>query len=571
MASSLARPAACTGRRAIPVRRAGAPIYWIGANGEDFTTLHTFDGIDGAIPTSLIQGADGYLYGTTGRGGALGYGTIFKMDSGGTTLTTLHDFDLSDGLGGPSPIIQASDGKLYGTTSRGGAGDCNPETCGALFRLDTDGTNYEIVYDFLLSEGAWPAGGLIQGADGNLYGTTTLGPLGFSGIIYKIDPGGAMFTTVHKFVAAEDSGKSLVQASDGNLYGTYTAPTGSCVGLGCGTIFRVDTDGTTFTPVHDFVFSEGWRPSALIQAADGELFGTARSGGVEIPGIGNGAGSVFKLSLCSLAQSPAVAAPHCTSPATPGHIASVSGNPADAYFWTVFGGTIISGQGTQSITFASGEAGTRLSIQVFATDANGCVGSAAEYAQVDFNDVVPVDPFYPYVCTIGQAGITAGCGSGDYCPTDPVRRDQMAVFLLKAKHGSSHVPLFCTGIFADVPCPGPFTDWVEELAAEGITAGCGSGQLLPGEPRHPRADGGLPSEGGAWFRIHPSRLRGCVRGRGLPLDLRRTGSSSSPRRTSPAAAAAATTAPTTRTPEPDGGLPRQDVPASVDAVRRPRG
>ncbi len=235
--------------------------------------------------------------------------------------------------------------------------------------------------------------------------------------------------------------------------------------------------------MHDFVFSEGWGPSALIQAADGELYGAATAGGVGTPpGIGNGAGGVFKLSLCSLAQSPAVAAPHCIPPATPGHIASVSGNPADAYFWSVFGGTITSGQGTQSITFVSGEAGTRVSVQVFETDENGCVGSAAEYAQVDFDDVVPADPFYPYVCTIGQAGITAGCGSGDYCPTDPVRRDQMAVFLLKAKHGSSYVPPLCTGIFADVPCPGPFTDWVEELAAEGITAGCGSGNYCPSSP-----------------------------------------------------------------------------------------
>ena len=384
-------------------------IYRVDTNGSNFTTLYTFNGFEGTSPITVIQGADGDLYGTTRGGGALGYGTIFKIDSGGTTLTTLHDFDLSDGANGPSPIIQAADGKLYGTTSRGGLSDCIGDTCGTLFRLDTDGTMFETVHDFELSDGAWPVGGLIQGADGNLYGTTSLGPPGFSGTIYKIDPDGVLLTTLHKFVPAEGHGQALVQASDGNLYGTYTAPTGSCVGLGCGTIFRVDTDGTTFTPVHDFVFSEGWGPSVLIQAADGELFGTAAGGGVGTPpGIGNGAGGVFRLSLCSLAQAPAVAAPHCIPPATPGHIASVSGNPTDAYRWTVFGGTITSGQGTQSITFVSGEAGTRLTVEVFETDENGCVGSAAEFAQVNFDDVVPTDPFYPDVCTIGQAGITGG-------------------------------------------------------------------------------------------------------------------------------------------------------------------
>jgi len=86
------------------------------------------------------------------------------------------------------------------------------------------------------------------------------------------------------------------------------------------------------------------------------------------------------------------------------------------------------------------------------------------------------------ICTIAQAGITGGCGGGNYCPGSPVTRAQMAVFLLKAEHGSDYVPPACHGVFPDVPCPSLFADWIEQLAAEGITAGCGGGDYCPSNP-----------------------------------------------------------------------------------------
>ena len=100
----------------------------------------------------------------------------------------------------------------------------------------------------------------------------------------------------------------------------------------------------------------------------------------------------------------------------------------------------------------------------------------------DFLDVAQDDGFHSYVEQIFRASITAGCGGGLYCRDTAVRRDQMAVFLLKAEHGAAYVPPGCTGIFGDTPCPGPFTDWVEQLAAEGITSGCGAGVFCPGSP-----------------------------------------------------------------------------------------
>jgi hypothetical protein len=99
-----------------------------------------------------------------------------------------------------------------------------------------------------------------------------------------------------------------------------------------------------------------------------------------------------------------------------------------------------------------------------------------------FADVATSHPFYAYVEDVLHSGITAGCGDGVYCPDASVTRAQMAVFLLKAEHGPGYPPPPCTGVFGDVPCPSMFADWVERLAAEGITAGCGGGNYCPGDP-----------------------------------------------------------------------------------------
>ena len=100
-----------------------------------------------------------------------------------------------------------------------------------------------------------------------------------------------------------------------------------------------------------------------------------------------------------------------------------------------------------------------------------CVGT--------FPDVPCSSNFAPWIEALAAAGITGGCGGGNYCPTNVVTRQQMAVFLLKTKHGSSYVPPACSGDFLDVACPSQFADWIEQLAAEGITGGCGSGNYCP--------------------------------------------------------------------------------------------
>jgi parallel beta-helix repeat protein len=99
-----------------------------------------------------------------------------------------------------------------------------------------------------------------------------------------------------------------------------------------------------------------------------------------------------------------------------------------------------------------------------------------------FSDV-PLGSFAAdWIEQLAEDGITSGCGAGKYCPNNPVTREQMAVFLLRAKHGSSYVPPPATGDFTDVPITSVFAPWIEQLFAEGITSGCGPGKYCPTSP-----------------------------------------------------------------------------------------
>jgi hypothetical protein len=97
-----------------------------------------------------------------------------------------------------------------------------------------------------------------------------------------------------------------------------------------------------------------------------------------------------------------------------------------------------------------------------------------------FTDVSTAGIFYPFIETVLHNGVTGGCGATSYCPSNPVTRAQMAVFLLKGKHGSSYAPPPATGtVFADVHAGDFAAAWIERLAAEGVTGGCGNGNYCP--------------------------------------------------------------------------------------------
>ena len=182
-------------------------------------TVLTLDNTNGGAANSLLQGRDGNFYGTTYLGGLGNYGTVFKLTPGGT-LTTLHGFDSTDGAGPYGGLVQGTDGNFYGVTLWGGDLTCNASTgCGTVYKVTPSGA-LTTLHNFEISDGLNPYTALIQATDGNFYGTTYYGGSDQQGTIFEITPAGAL-TTLYSF--GEDGGNPfapLVQDTNGSLYGT---------------------------------------------------------------------------------------------------------------------------------------------------------------------------------------------------------------------------------------------------------------------------------------------------------------------------------------------------------------
>jgi uncharacterized repeat protein (TIGR03803 family) len=417
------------------------------------TTIHDFAGTDGEFPfAGLIQATDGFFYGTTQNGGSAGgHGTVFKIDSSGN-FTSLHSFpDFSEPF---SPLVQGTDGNFYGTTNAGGT-----NSLGSVFQI-TPGGVLTTLHSFSGMDGENPYAGLIQATDGFFYGTAEFGgSAGGQGTIFKIDSSGS-FTSLYSFPIDSEPEGSLVEGTDGNFYGTTEAGGAN----GQGSLFQITPAGV-LTTIHDFTGADGLNLSAgLIQGSDGRFYGTALLGGAA------GYGTIF--SICPTVAYPTISVNLCLPPNTSGISASAPNNVGNSYTWTLTGGTIDAGQGTNSVLLSSGVAGTLMTLSV--TESDGfCQATASTNMQVDFNDVPTSSPFYTFICSLARNGVTGGCGGGNFCPNNPVLRSQMAVFLLRCEHGPSYLPPACTvATFTDVPCSNPFSSWIYQMVAEGITSGC---------------------------------------------------------------------------------------------------
>ncbi|SRR5579871_710021 len=264
-------------------------IFKINATGT-LTTLHTFtDSSDGGYPATLLQSTDGYFYGVTGIS-PHNVGTVFKITAAGT-LTTLHTFKGSDG-GSPEGLMQATDGNFYGTTVNGGSG-----LGGTVFKITPAGTLTTLV--FLSEEGpSHPLGGLVQASDGNFYGTTTNSNSSDPyGTVFQMTPSGTL-SVIYSFCRRTINCPGgnypeavLVQGTDGNLYGTTTLGGGHNGPSGCGTVFQITLTGT-LTTLHDFDLTDGCNPvAALLQDTNGNFYGTTSGGGA------NSVGTIFNLDM----------------------------------------------------------------------------------------------------------------------------------------------------------------------------------------------------------------------------------------------------------------------------------
>ena len=238
----------------------------------------------GKNPTgSLVKAAAGKLYGLTINGGSNSLGVLFQYDPFTSSFTKKYDFNgASSGSKPMGQLIQASDGKLYGITTIGGANNK-----GTLFQYDPLTSTFTKMLDFDgTTNGAIPKGSLIQGSDGKLYGMTSGGGSSNKGIIFQYDPVTAVLTKKFDFTGfttgAEPHGE-LLFASDGNLYG-MTRLGGTS---GKGVLFQYNLNTSTYTKKLDFNGTDkGAEPyGSLIQGADGKLYGMTEDGGANNIGV----------------------------------------------------------------------------------------------------------------------------------------------------------------------------------------------------------------------------------------------------------------------------------------------
>ena len=244
------------------------------------TTLHSFTGTDGDEPFGgLVQSPNNHFYGTTEYGGANDEGTVFEISAAGV-VTSLHSFDGTDGEVPLGSLLRASDGNYYGTTKLGGANGG-----GTVFQITATGT-LTTLYSFcaqpLCIDGEGPYGGLVQGANTNLYGTTNTGGTQGYGSVFEVTTTGTL-TSLYSFCSQGEpctDGYSpfagLIQATDTNFYGTTSFGGANSF---YGTIFSITPAGV-FTTLHSFDATDGANPSAgLIQSTTGTLYGTTTQGG----------------------------------------------------------------------------------------------------------------------------------------------------------------------------------------------------------------------------------------------------------------------------------------------------
>jgi len=301
----------------------GGMVFRITPNGT-LTTIYSFCSqkagilcLDGSDPRGgVLKAPDGNFYGTTFTGGTdgdcyaygPGCGTVFRLTPSGI-LTTLHSFQYTDGATPWAGLVLGTDGNFYGTTWSGGQDSelcIFTGSCGTVFKITPSGmltTLHTFCSQSGCTDGGSPAAGVVQGPDGNMYGTTAFGGVagscgyGSCGTVFQVTPGSKL-TIVHDFLGAdgEQPYGQLILASDGSFYGTTNFggayPTcGTYQPPGCGTAFQLTLRGT-LTTLHSFDGTDGNQPYAgLLQDTNGIFYGTTYEGGA------TDNGTVFALSM----------------------------------------------------------------------------------------------------------------------------------------------------------------------------------------------------------------------------------------------------------------------------------
>ncbi|WP_109831016.1 choice-of-anchor tandem repeat GloVer-containing protein [Reichenbachiella versicolor] len=255
---------------------------------KDFQHIINIPNEGNSSSSSLTEVSEGIFYGMTRQGGSSNKGVIFSYNETDSKYEVLYSFNGSDGQEPYGSLTYASDGLLYGVTSRGGA-----HGAGVIFSYDTEENIYQVLYHCTVDI-PYPAGTLLEGRDRKLYGTTQSYYVdAFSqGSIFSFDPTTKSLTQLYRLTGkdGEDPSGALIEGSDGLLYGTTFSGGNSDNGV----IFSLKISDGTYTKLHDLNETDGSNPTgALTLATDGNLYGAAYAGGE------NGDGVLFKYDLSS--------------------------------------------------------------------------------------------------------------------------------------------------------------------------------------------------------------------------------------------------------------------------------
>jgi uncharacterized repeat protein (TIGR03803 family) len=325
-------------------------LFRVSSDGSE-VVLHRFKGgaADGALPLADVIVEGGTLYGTTSAGGgapacSAGCGTVFASDEQGKTRV-LHRFGGRSDGSGPAAGLIAIGGMLYGTAMFGGRSAPCPMGCGVVFRVSADGTSEKVIYEFKGgADGAQPAGTLIA-MGGELYGTTEYGggrtPFCGTGCgtVYRIEPDGSGETVLHRFAYGPRNSDGAYPAASlaavkGMLYGTTSGG-----GLGGGTVFSLNASSKKERTLHVFLpnTNDGAHPDARLILYNGWLYSTTRDGGTRSKG------TIFKIStvgkesvLYSFAGKPDGAKPEAQLGALAGALYGTTGNGGATSGGTIF-------------------------------------------------------------------------------------------------------------------------------------------------------------------------------------------------------------------------------------------
>ncbi|HSH65070.1 MAG TPA: choice-of-anchor tandem repeat GloVer-containing protein, partial [Bacteroidia bacterium] len=249
----------------------------------------------GSFPTgALMQASDGKIYGTTTQGGTNDLGVLFQFDPVTSAYTVKVTFDQVNGSSPYGELLQANDGKIYGMTREGGT-----HGNGVLFQFDPLNSNYTKKFDFDDVNGKYPEGGLMQAGDGKLYGVTTAGGSNTTpdladglGVLFQFDPATSIYTKKIDFDGTNNGSNpngTLVTGPDGKLYGmtTYGGLIDADHPLGSGTLFQYDPASSGIEGKINFNGTQnGSKPNgSLLLASDGNFYGVTFAGGIFNMGI----------------------------------------------------------------------------------------------------------------------------------------------------------------------------------------------------------------------------------------------------------------------------------------------